>query len=544
MRRSSWIFVCVIVTLLFTVRLLPQSTTTAQPAPAKKAAPKSTAPAAMTNRDVIKLLQAKLSEDIIIAKIKQSKTHFDTSVDGLVALRTAGATDRLITFMMDPVTEAPAAAPVAARAPAPVSAAASTPAPAAPKYTGPASNRGRDAAPTVTAPAVKTEVPRPIIMNSAPENFGVYIVSQGKMEMLGRIQTKVQVSKFRTLLKSYVPFVRSKIDINIPGEHSTSRFELIRPTFYAYFPPSRDVSKFKLLQCKITGQKFDQRTVANASIMFSTEQNQDEVPIDIGPAGSTKDLYRIFPREDLTSGEFAFVEGNSGSKSTSNIEIIDVYDFGIDRKEEKMPLKDYLDLQPGAAVSDAAFLTWSKEDCQKIVTDRDGHTGITGSMMAWFKMQYASLEVYWADEQFAKAFARLEMLDRVLSPEEATKLAASLISTDNSKFYIVVSIGAKIGSGRLIGANEGERIMRPFDATLSNDKGKDIVPAKRLEFIGGYAGLWKVEFDQKSIRGPLLNDPAKNLVFEARLNQNLDFKARFEMDRIVNNVNAAPAPAK
>jgi hypothetical protein len=434
--------------------------------------------------------------------------------------------------MMDPSTEAPATT----TAPAP--------APAAPKYTGPASNRGRDAAPGVTAPATKTEAPRPIMMTAAPENYGVYIVSEGKMKPLGRIQTKVQVSKFRSLLKGYVPFVRNKIDINIPGAHSTSRFELLRPTFYAYFPPSRDVSKFKLLQCKITGQKFDQRTVANASIMFSTEQNQDEVPIDIGPAGNTKDLYRIFPREDMPAGEFAFVEGNSGSKSTSNIEIIDVYDFGIDRKEEKMPLKDYLDTQPGGAVSDASFLSWSKEDSKRIVDDRDGHTGITGSLMGWFKRQYSSLEVYWADERFAKAFARLEMLDRELTPAQATKLAASLISTDSSKYYIVVSIGGKIGSGRLIGANEGERIMRPFDATLSNDKGKDVVPAKRLEFMGGYAGLWKIEFDQASIRGPLLNGASKELVFEARLNQNLDFKAKFEMDRIVNNANNAPAPAK
>ena len=275
MRRSSCIFLCVFVTLLFAVRLLPQATP-AQPAPAKKAAPKSAGPAAMTNRDVLKLLQAKFSEDIIISKIKQSKTNFDTSVDALVALRTAGATDRLITFMMDP-TAAPA--PAAAAAPA------AAPELAAPKYTGPATNREHDAAATTTAPAVKSEASRPIIMTAAPENFGVYIVSQGKMQPLGRIQTKVQVSKFRTLLKSYVRFVRSKIDINIPGAHSSSRFELIRPTFYAYFPPSRDVSKFKLLQCKITGQKFDQRTVANASIMFSTEQNQDEVPIDIGPAG-------------------------------------------------------------------------------------------------------------------------------------------------------------------------------------------------------------------------------------------------------------------
>ena len=95
----------------------------------------------------------------------------------------------------------------------------------------------------------------------------------------------------------------------------------------------------------------------------------------------------------------------------------------------------------------------------------------------------------------------------------------------------------------MIGANEGERIMRPFDATLSNDKGKDIVPAKRLEFMGGYAGMWKVEFDQTSIRGPLLNEASRNLVFEARLNQNLDFKAKFDMDKIVNTAGAVPASA-
>jgi hypothetical protein len=549
MKRPFFNLVLALITILFTIHLLSQTTAPSQaPKKAAPAAPKAAAgPAAMTNRDVIRLLQAKLSEDIIITKIKQSKTKFDTSVDGLVALRTAGASDRLIAFMMDPTTDAPAApATTAAAAPAPartpLPAAAVEPAePAAPKYTGPASNRGRDAAPTVTAAAVKSEVQRPIMISAAPENYGVYIVSQGKLQPLGRIQTKVQVSKFRSLLKGYVPFVRSKVDIDIPGAHSTSRFELVRPTFYAYFPPSRDVSKFKLLQCKITGQKFDQRTVANASIMFSTEQNQDEVPVDIGPAGNTKDLYRIFPREDIPTGEFAFVEGNSGSKSTSNIEIIDVYDFGIDRKEEKMPLKDYLDTQPGTLISDRSFMEWNKDDCQKIVSDRDGHTGLTGSLMGWFKRQYASLDVYWADDQFAKAFARMEMLDRDLTPDETAKLAGSLTSADHSKFYVVVSVGGKIGSGRLIGANEGERIMRPFDATLSNDKGKDIVPAKRLEFMGGYAGMWKVEFDQTSIRGPLLQDSAtKELVFEARLNQNLDFKAKFDMDRIVNN-SAPPA---
>jgi hypothetical protein len=191
----------------------------------------------------------------------------------------------------------------------------------------------------------------------------------------------------------------------------------------------------------------------------------------------------------------------------------------------------------------------TKEDAQKIVMDREGKTGVTGSMLGWFKRQYASLDVYWADPQFAGAFARLEMLDRQLTTEQAAKLFSLLLSPDGSQYYVVVSIGGKVGSGRLIGANEGERLMRPFDASLSNNKNnKDVVPAKHLEFIGGYAGVWKVAFDQNSIRGPILNPDAQELVFESRLNQNLEFKASFEMAKINSTVGAganggAPAPA-
>ena len=175
-----------------------------------------------------------------------------------------------------------------------------------------------------------------------------------------------------------------------------------------------------------------------------------------------------------------------------------------------------------------------------VVADRTGKVGITGSLMGWFDRQYASLDVYWADAQFARAFTRLEMLDKNLTVEDATKLAALLLSTDGSQFYVMVSIGGKVGSGKLIGANEGERLMRPFDASLANEKGKDVVPARHLDFVGGYAGLWKVTFDQQSIRGPLLQSGALQITFEARLNQNLDFKAKFQTDKIIATLNSAP----
>ena len=503
------------------------------PAAPKKSSPaKPPAPAPMTNQDVIKLVKAKVSEDLIIVKIRHSKTKFDVSVDALVALKEAGVSDNLIAVMMNPA--APAAPP-----PAVPASAAPAPSPA-PKPAFPPSNVPKEVAPVDANAAPRAPAPKPASVTSAPANFGVYIWADGELKPLGRVQTKVQLSKFRSLLKSVVPFVRQKIDINIPGAHSTSRFDMVRPTFFAFFPASRDVSKFKLLQCKITGQRFDQRTLANASIMFSTEQNQDEVPCDIGPT-AVKDLYRIFPREDVPSGEFGFVEGNTGSKSTSNIEILDVYDFAIDHKEDKLGLKDYLQTLPPANVGDAAFQNWPKEDCVKIVADRTGKVGLTGSLMGWFNRQYASLDVYWADPQFARAFARLEMLDKNLTSEDTNKLAAMLLSTDGSQYYIMVSIGGKVGSGKLIGANEGERLMRPFDASLADEKAKTIVAARHLDFVGGYAGLWKVTFDQTSIRGPLLQSGTPELMFEARLNQNLEFKAKFLTDKINAALNPAPA---
>jgi hypothetical protein len=476
----------------------------------------ASAPAAMTNRSVIRLVQAKVSDDIIISKIKSSKTHFDTSVDGLVALKNAGVSDHVIDAMVN--------AGSASSSPSGTGAAA--------KPSGPASNGSREAVATGGGSASRSAKARkPPEITQAPPNYGMYIESEGKLQPLGRIETKVQISKFRSLLKSVVPFVRQKVDINVPGAHASARFEETRPIFYAYFPPSRDVSKYKLLQCKITGQKFDQRTLANASILFSTEQNQDEVPTDIGPT-SVKDLYKITPREDIPSGEFGFVEGDSGTKSASDIAIIDVYDFGIDRKEEKLGLKDYLDTQPPASAGDTSYLSWTKEQAQQIADQREAKIGLIGSMTGWFKRQYASLDVYWADNQFARAFARLEMLDKNLTPDETNKLCAQLLSQGEKQYFVLVSIGGKIGSGHLIGANEGERLMRPFDASLTDDKSKDIVPAKKLDFIGGYAGLWKVAFDQDSIRGPLMGGSSQNLVFEARLNQNLDFKATFAKDKI------------
>jgi hypothetical protein len=213
----------------------------ASKAPTPRAAAKPATPV-MTNRDVIRLVKAKISDDIIINKIKHSKTHFDTSTEGLVALKEAGVSDQLISIMVDPGSVADSAeAGDGAQEPA------ARKGPALRPGESPSNAKGEYVARNAgTAPRTAAD-PAPAPITQAPQNYGMFVDIAGQLKPLGRIETKVQVSKFRSFLGGHVPFVRRKIDINLPGAHSSSRYEVRRPVFYAYFPPSRDVSKFKLL---------------------------------------------------------------------------------------------------------------------------------------------------------------------------------------------------------------------------------------------------------------------------------------------------------
>ena len=55
----------------------------------------------LTNDDVIKMVQAKLPEGVIVAKIKSSPCRFDTSTDALIKLKQAGISDAVMQAMTE-----------------------------------------------------------------------------------------------------------------------------------------------------------------------------------------------------------------------------------------------------------------------------------------------------------------------------------------------------------------------------------------------------------------------------------------------------------
>jgi hypothetical protein len=67
----------------------------------------------LSNDAVVNLMKAGFSEDVIISAINRSQASYDTSVDGLAALKSAGITDKEISAIVARAYQQPSAALVA-----------------------------------------------------------------------------------------------------------------------------------------------------------------------------------------------------------------------------------------------------------------------------------------------------------------------------------------------------------------------------------------------------------------------------------------------
>ena len=76
----------------------------------------------LDNDTVIRLVKSGLSEDLILTTINTSQGSFDTSANGLIALKTGGASDKIISAIMVKASSG-ASAPAAAAPAAPVASA-------------------------------------------------------------------------------------------------------------------------------------------------------------------------------------------------------------------------------------------------------------------------------------------------------------------------------------------------------------------------------------------------------------------------------------
>jgi hypothetical protein len=87
---------------------------------------------ALNNDAIIKLVKAGMSDDLIITTINAQPGNYDTSTDGLIALKTGGASDKVVSAIVLKAAAAPPPPPAAPAPPPPAVAPAPPPPPAPP----------------------------------------------------------------------------------------------------------------------------------------------------------------------------------------------------------------------------------------------------------------------------------------------------------------------------------------------------------------------------------------------------------------------------
>lgn len=241
----------------------------------------------LTNSAIIKMVKAKLGEDVVINKIRSSKTNFDISTDGLITLKEAGVSDNIINAMQNPQSELPA--------------------------------------------AQQTKVA------SAPSSGDVFIVQGGKsVEM-------EYVAGFTKILGSSMwvaPFgtPKTRFVIMASGEHAQSQIKDKNPVFLTKLHPSEiGLVKFDA----DTYNKKPVRYVLRVGDMWQT-QGQAAGPaqtnIDFDYKKEPNGLYKITLKTPLEKGEYGFIAPGTGSGTAgpwSPSSSYRIFDFAV--VEDKNP---------------------------------------------------------------------------------------------------------------------------------------------------------------------------------------------------------------
>jgi len=243
---------------------------------------------ALNNDSVIKLVKAGLSDDLIVTTVGASTGSYDISADGIIALKTAGVSDKVVSAI---VAKASAPAPVAGTVP--VAADPNDPASA--------------------------------------HDPGIYLMlndSDGKPKMVRLVQTESNVDP---------PMMSLTIKARIPGPHATLRTSESKPVFYMYFPSSSSItdaatpSQFTLLV--LTPEKDHRETEvahlkAAAGVWVMVSGIDTYCVIHSSAEKVRPNVFKVTPDRDMDPGEYGFI----ATMKLSETGAASFFDFGVDAK--------------------------------------------------------------------------------------------------------------------------------------------------------------------------------------------------------------------
>lgn len=225
---------------------------------------------ALNNDGVIKLVKAGLSDALIIDTINASPASYDTSANGLVALKTAGVSDKVVAAILLKASGA-TAAPVA---------------------TGHSGN----------------------VLPSGIDEVGVYY--KDKSGTWTPLLPEIVNFKTGGFLKSLATDGLVKGDINghVQGQHA--KLSLTFPVVLAvYMPEDRDITEYQLLHLRTNSDSREFRSITGGVIHASGGAKRDKV--EFQPTKIAPRVYQLTLDSSLGKGEYGLLP--PGSYSSSNM---------------------------------------------------------------------------------------------------------------------------------------------------------------------------------------------------------------------------------
>jgi hypothetical protein len=225
---------------------------------------------ALNNDSIIKMVKAQLSDDVIVTTINASPGAYDTSPDGLIALKQANVSDKVI------------AAVVAKGAP-------------------------------LIAVVPPPPPPPPAPLPPGVENVGAYLKDSGGAWQ--PLPSEAVIFKSGGMLKHVATAGLVKQDLNGVVGGTRSRLVISTPvTIILHVPQGRSANDYQLLRLRVVGNNRQFLSVAGGLNKETAGALRDVVDFttkQIGP-----NAYQIILGSEIGQGEFGFLEPVATSSKT------------------------------------------------------------------------------------------------------------------------------------------------------------------------------------------------------------------------------------
>jgi len=258
----------------------------------------------LTNAEVISLTKAGLASSVIVEKIRTSSTDFDTSTNGLIALKQAGVADDVVAAMVT------------------------------------AKSGGSTQTPTTPGGSPSGDPNDPM----SKHGHGVYLYSEeGGERKMTQLQPSMSAQN-RTggqFTASITPFGLGKVKTktNLPGRNAAVQIKETSPVFYFYLDASsgglNTSSGIPSSPNEFTLVRFNQRsdnrevTIAKSNSWGGKGGLSDEYVVGLTAEPLGNGVFKVTPTSPLKKGEYGFMMLNSGNSNTAQGVGSKFFDFGV-----------------------------------------------------------------------------------------------------------------------------------------------------------------------------------------------------------------------